>query len=317
MVGSAVIKAAYSLLRQPGAGGFYTPMMQRSTLLPTELIVEDLHRWMAEDGLNKGDITSQVVCRADEEATLRLVARESMVLCGLEPLSRGLRAGGYGLSLDAVLEDGACVVGGDVLATLSGNLARILGCERTILNMLGRLAGVATCTRGFVDAIAGTSAVITDTRKTMPGLRVWDKYAVVCGGGTSHRMGLHDAALFKDNHFAGLSLAAMQERLEDSIARARADRDLCFVEVEVDTLEQLDVVFSTSGVDIILLDNMSLEVMREAVQRRDSGAPQIKLEASGGITLDAVRGVAETGVDRIAVGALTRAAVMLDIGLDA
>ena len=272
---------------------------------------------MAEDGLNKGDITSQVVCRADEEATLRLVARESLVLCGLEPLSRGLRAGGYGLSLDAVLEDGACAVGGDVLATLSGNFARMLGCERTILNMLGRLTSVATCTRGFVDAIAGTNAVITDTRKTMPGLRVWDKYAVVCGGGTSHRMGLHDAALFKDNHFAGLSLAAMQERLEEAIARARADRDLLFIEVEVDTLEQLEVILDTAGVDIILLDNMSNEVMREAVQRRDIVAPEIKLEASGGITLESVRGVAETGVDRIAVGALTRAAVMLDIGLDA
>ena len=284
-------------------------------MLPTELIVEDLHRWMAEDGLNKGDITSQVVCRADEEATLRLVARESLVLCGLEPLSRGLRAGGYGLSLDAVLEDGACAVEGDVLATLTGNLARMLGCERTILNMLGRLTGVATCTRGFVDAIAGTNAEITDTRKTMPGLRVWDKYAVVCGGGTSHRMGLHDAALFKDNHFAGLPLVAMQERLKDAITRARADRDLLFIEVEVDT--QLEVILDTAGVDIILLDNMSNEVMREAVQRRDVVAPEIKLEASGGITLESVHGVAETGVDRIAVGALTRAAVMLDIGLDA
>ena len=285
--------------------------------MPTELIVEDLHRWMAEDGLNKGDITSQVVCCADEEATLRLVARESLVLCGLEPLSRGLRAGGYGLSLDALLEDGACAVRGDVLATLTGNLARMLGCERTILNMLGRLTGVATCTRGFVDAIAGTNAVITDTRKTMPGLRVWDKYAVVCGGGTSHRMGLHDAALFKDNHFAGLPLVAMQERLKDAITRARADRDLLFIEVEVDTLEQLEVILDTAGVDIILLDNMSNEVMREAVQRRDVVAPEIKLEASGGITLESVHGVAETGVDRIAVGALTRAAVMLDIGLDA
>lgn len=286
-------------------------------MLPTELIVEDLHRWMAEDGLNKGDITSQVVCCADEEATLRLVARESLVLCGLEPLSRGLRAGGYGLSLDALLEDGACAVRGDVLATLTGNLARMLGCERTILNMLGRLTGVATCTRGFVDAIAGTNAEITDTRKTMPGLRVWDKYAVVCGGGTSHRMGLHDAALFKDNHFAGLPLVAMQERLKDAITRARADRDLLFIEVEVDTLEQLEVILDTAGVDIILLDNMSNEVMREAVQRRDVVAPEIKLEASGGITLESVHGVAETGVDRIAVGALTRAAVMLDIGLDA
>ena len=151
----------------------------------------------------------------------------------------------------------------------------------------------------------------------MPGLRLWDKYAVLRGGGISHRTGLHDAALFKDNHFAGMSPVEMAAALSRAIAAARSDRSLAFVEVEVDTLEQLDAVLPLPGLDIILLDNMSPEVMQEAVMRRDDVAPAVKLEASGGITLDTVRAAAESGVDRIAVGAITRDATILDIGLDA
>jgi len=291
--------------------------MAATDLLPTTHILDDLDRWMSEDGLGEGDVTSMAIIDGDEQATLRCVAREPMTACGLEPLSRGLAAVGCGAALTPSVEEGAAMPAGGTLAVVSGGRREVLAIERTILNLLGRLAGVATCTRRYVDAIEGTGAVITDTRKTMPGLRHWDKYAVVCGGGTSHRIGLHDAALFKDNHFAGLCPEAMQMQLAEAIARARADRDLAFVEVEVDTLEQLDVVLGVQGVDIVLLDNMPPEVLREAVARRRAVAPRVLLEASGGITLDAVRAVAECGVDRIAVGALTRDATMLDIGLDA
>lgn len=291
--------------------------MDAADLLPTELIMDDLDRFLVEDGLNEGDITSEVMIGASEQVVMRLVARGAMVVCGLEPLARGLESLNCGVGLEASVSEGQVVAAGDVLGIVPGHRRSILSLERTLLNVLGRTCGVATCTRQYVDAVAGTPAVITDTRKTMPGFRVWDKYAVVCGGGTSHRMGLDDAALFKDNHVSELSLDAFGTTLASGIARARADRDLTFVEVEVDTLEQLDVVLMIPGVDIILLDNMPPDVMREAAQRRDASTPEIKLEASGGITLETVRAAAESGVDRIAVGALTRDALMLDIGLDA
>jgi len=291
--------------------------MNAAILLPTHVIVDDLGRWVREDGLDEGDITTEVLVEVGEHASMRFVAREDLVVCGLEPVVRGLEVLGCGLALQPTMCDGDTASVGEALGTLSGDRRAILGLERTILNLLGRLCGVATCTRRFVDAIAGTDAVITDTRKTMPGLRLWDKYAVLCGGGMSHRMGLHDAALFKDNHFAGMSPADVAKALPTAIEQARTDRDLAFVEVEIDTLEQLDAVLPLPGVDIILLDNMPPEVMREAVARRDDVAPAIKLEASGGITLNTVRAAAESGVDRIAVGAMTRDATILDIGLDA
>ena len=291
--------------------------MNAATLLPTHVIVDDLDRWVREDGIDEGDITTEVLVEVGEHASMRLVAREDLVVCGLEPVVRGLEALDCGLTLQPAMRDGDTASVGEALGTLSGERRAILGFERTILNLLGRLCGVATCTRRFVDAIAGTDALITDTRKTMPGLRLWDKYAVLRGGGISHRTGLHDAALFKDNHFAGMSPVEMAAALSRAIAAARADRSLAFVEVEVDTLEQLDAVLPLPGLDIILLDNMPPEVMREAVTRRDDVAPAVKLEASGGITLDTVRAAAESGVDRIAVGAITRDATILDIGLDA
>ncbi len=291
--------------------------MAAADLLPTPLVADDLDRWLSEDGLEQGDITSLSITGDDEMVSWRCVAREPMTVAGLEPLARGLKPLVRAVGLRPCVRDGAMVEAGTTLAGFEGVRSGVLGLERTILNVLGRLCGVATCTRRYVDAIAGTAAVITDTRKTMPGLRHWDKYAVVCGGGTSHRMGLHDAALFKDNHFAGQTPGAMAESLRAAIAFARADRDLAFVEVEVDTLEQLDAVLGVDGVDIVLLDNMPPDALRDAAARRDAEAPGVQLEASGGITLGSVRAVAECGVDRIAVGALTRDATMLDIGLDA
>lgn len=291
--------------------------MNAANLLPTNVIVDDLECWAHEDGLDMGDVTTEVIVPGDEQGSARCVTREHIVVCGLEPLGRGLSALDCGLTLGASMPDGNAAAAGDVLGELTGDRCAILSLERTILNLLGRLCGVATCTRRFVDAVEGTGVVITDTRKTMPGLRLWDKYAVVCGGGTSHRLGLHDAALFKDNHFAGQEPAEMAISLELAIGRARAGRDLSFVEVEVDTLEQLNAVLPLDGIDIVLLDNMSPDVMRRAVEQRDEIAPRIKLEASGGITLETVLAAAQSGVDRIAVGALTRDATMLDIGLDA
>ncbi|MDP6478560.1 MAG: carboxylating nicotinate-nucleotide diphosphorylase [Phycisphaerales bacterium] len=291
--------------------------MDAVELLPTCVIADDLDQWLREDGLDEGDVTSEVLPEGDAAASYRLVARTPMIVCGLEPVSRGLAALQSDVSLAPAVDEGMRVGPAAVLGTLAGDRRTALALERTILNILGRTCGVASLTRRYVDAVAGTRAVITDTRKTMPGLRAWDKYAVVIGGGASHRIGLDDAALFKDNHFAGMPLDAMASTLADAIVRARADRDLAFVEVEVDTLEQFDLVLKVPGVDIVLLDNMPPDMMREAVRIRDDRAAGVLLEASGGITLDTVRAVAESGVDRIALGGLTRDATMLDIGLDA
>jgi len=291
--------------------------MDASELLSTALIAEDLDRWLREDGLDAGDVTSEVIVEADNEGTFRLVAREPMVVCGLEPLGRGLAALECDVALAASVDEGDQVESETTLGTLTGERRTALALERSILNILGRTCGVATLTHRYVAAVRDTRAVITDTRKTIPGLRRWDKYAVTCGGGTSHRMGLHDAALFKDNHLASLQGAQMAEQLAGAIARARADRSLAFVQVEVDTQDQLAVVLGVPGVDIILLDNMPPDVLKEAVATRDAVAPNVQLEASGGITLASVRAVAESGVDRIAIGALTRDATILDIGLDA
>jgi nicotinate-nucleotide pyrophosphorylase (carboxylating) len=200
---------------------------------------------------------------------------------------------------------------------LRGPLAAILPVERTLLNLLGRASGVATMTARFVDAVAGTGTVIVDTRKTTPGLRMIEKYAVRSGGGGLHRIGLYDAVLVKDNHIAGLGEGYV-EAIEAAAMACREQMRPRFIEVEVDRLEQLDAILALpSGIiDIILLDNMDLAAMREAVEAKNQRRRGLLLEASGGITLDSVRAVAETGVDRIAGGAITHSAVQIDFGLD-
>jgi nicotinate-nucleotide pyrophosphorylase (carboxylating) len=191
----------------------------------------------------------------------------------------------------------------------------LLMMERTALNFLQRLSGIATLTARFVAEVAGTKAVILDTRKTTPGWRALEKYAVRCGGGTNHRFGLYDAVLIKDNHLAWLAEGGDPIGRAVAAARAGAPKGNKFIEVEVDTLEQLDRALEV-GPDIILVDNLGPEKLAEAVRRRDAKAPGILLEASGGVTLETVRGLALTGVDRISVGALTHSAPALDIGLD-
>jgi nicotinate-nucleotide pyrophosphorylase (carboxylating) len=271
----------------------------------------------AEDVGRAGDITTESLIDADVTAMAAIAVRASGVVAGhavIEELSRHAS----GLKFDIRCADSDRCTANATIATVRGPLREILGIERPMLNLLGHLSGIATLTRQYVIAITGTKAVICDTRKTTPGLRTLEKYAVRCGGGTLHRMGLSDAALYKDNHLATIPRGELATRLRTAITRLRASSDVRFVEVEVDCLEQMmDLLPLTNGfIDIMLLDNMPLEALQEAVKLRDARAPRLKLEASGGITLANVRDIAQTGVDRISVGAITHSAPWLDIGLD-
>jgi nicotinate-nucleotide pyrophosphorylase (carboxylating) len=228
-------------------------------------------------------------------------------------------------------QDGDRVSRGAPLAEISGPARSLLVAERPLLNFLGHLSGIATLARRYVDAVAGTRARIYDTRKTLPGFRRLEKYAVRMGGASNHRLGLFDGVLIKDNHLAQgaeMSGAArysppeavrrarefVQERIVAEPQR-RAHWEAMLVEVEVDRLEQLDAVLPERP-DVVLLDNMPAEVLREAVRRRDAAAPDVELEASGGVNLSTVRGLAESGVERISVGGLTHSAHWWDVGLD-
>jgi nicotinate-nucleotide pyrophosphorylase (carboxylating) len=266
-----------------------------------------VRRALDEDLGPAGDVTTLATAPADATATARFVARRPGVVAGLDVAAAAFDAvSGGRIRTEYATTDGARVGGGDVLATATGPLADILTGERTALNFLGHLSGVATLTRRWVDAVEGTGARIRDTRKTMPGLRALEKYAVVCGGGENHRMSLSDAALVKDNHViaAGGVVPAFEQ--------VRAAYPGLSLEIEVDTVAQAREVID-AGADLVLLDNMSLDDMRAVVEY---AAGRAKLEASGGLTLDNARAVAETGVDYLAVGALTHSAPVLDIGLD-
>lgn len=272
------------------------------------------------EDLGDGDITCELL-GAEIEATGRFVAREAMVFCGGVLL--GDIAAGYDerIRTELKVEDGREVAGGRTLAAWRGPARAILSGERVALNFIQRLSGVATITRRYAGAIAGTGAEVFDTRKTTPGWRDLEKYAVRVGGGRNHRRGLYDAVLVKDNHLAVLAatgakdpIAAVGRELDRIRAKLGEDG---FVALEVDTQEQLDAALKLP-VDIILLDNFLHEQLREAVARRDRRGlrGRVALEASGGITLDNVRKVAETGVERISVGALTHSPGAVDIAMD-
>lgn len=280
--------------------------------LPTDYMKALLAQCVNEDGGLEGDVTSNSAIAADETGSYALRVRKQGTIAGLQPIADALHVF-HGIELAVLCNEGDEVLD-ERIAVLSGNVRSILLAERPILNILGHASGIATKTREFVREIAGTTCCICDTRKTTPGLRLLDKYAVSCGGGTSHRMGLDDAALYKDNHL--VALHSLQTDLASAIAEARSVSDLKFVEVEVDTLSQLEQVLEVD-VDIVLLDNMPREQLEKAVAIRDEVNKGVLLEASGGVTLATVRGIAETGVDRISVGALTHQAHWLDIGLDA
>ncbi|MEO1009410.1 MAG: carboxylating nicotinate-nucleotide diphosphorylase [Planctomycetota bacterium] len=264
------------------------------------------------------DITSSVMVDADERCDAWLVAREPGVVAGLEVVGAVLDELAPATLFREVMSDGTTIEAGTRLGALLGPKREILAAERTLLNVIGRLSGIATETARYVRAVEGTAARIVDTRKTSPGMRVLEKYAVRCGGGHGHRLGLHDAALIKDNHLAGLSAGGLAAAVADAARVARERHSPAFVMVEVDTLEQLDEVLTLDAgvVDIVLLDNMDAAAMRDAVSRRDASAAKPQLEASGGVSLETVAEIARTGVERIAVGAITHHADWLDVGLD-
>jgi nicotinate-nucleotide pyrophosphorylase (carboxylating) len=260
-----------------------------------------------------GDGTSRMLIPPDRPGQAVFKARAPGVVAGLPAVEMVLSTVNTPLlKLQPHVADGAAVQPGDSLATVSGLMQFILMAERTALNFLQHLSGVATQTRRFVDAVAGLKCQILDTRKTLPGWRLLEKYAVRCGGGHNHRMGLFDAILVKDNHLASLGVAKIAFQAIAEVPRNVFDVPL---EIEVDTLEQLDWALVCRP-DIILLDNMPPEQLGEAVRLRDKKAPKVLLEASGGVTLATVRSIAETGVDRISIGALTHSAPALDIALD-
>jgi nicotinate-nucleotide pyrophosphorylase (carboxylating) len=275
---------------------------------------------LAEDLGERGDLTSSLVLRARGAVAQRMraavVAREPGVLAGVR--TAGIVAEAVGAAWEPVLTDGSSLAAGAVVGQLEGPAAAVLAGERTLLNLLGVLCGTGTITRRFVDAVVGTGACICDTRKTLPGLRRLQKFAVACGGGTPHRMGLHDAVLVKDNHLAGLDPAGIAVLIARLAPDARA-AEASFIEVEVDGLDQLDALLALPAgtIDIVLLDNFDPGMLREAVARRSVRAPGLLLEASGGVRFDTVAAIAATGVDRISVGALTHSVRSLDLGLDA
>ncbi len=274
-----------------------------------DLVIEPLVRAaLIEDLGRAGDVTTDSIIDPDAVATVLLVAREPGVVAGLRCAELAWRLVDDRIAVEQHRPDGSRVAAGDAIATASGPARGLLTGERVALNFLGHLSGVATATRRYADAIAHTRAQVCDTRKTIPGLRSLQKYAVRCGGGANHRFGLDDAVLIKDNHVA----VAGGVRQAVEAARRNAGH-MVKIEVEVDTLEQLDTLLGLD-VDAVLLDNMGPDTLREAVDRI---AGRLIAEASGRITLDTIVPIAESGVDLISSGALTHSVRVLDIGLDA
>jgi len=277
-------------------------------------ILEKFHdavRAALKEDIGAGDATTDSVIPADARAVANMVAREDMVVAGLDLARFAFLERGATLRIETPAEDGAKLSRGGTLMTIEGSARAILEAERVALNYVQRLCGIATATRRYVDAIAGTSAKILDTRKTLPGWRELEKYAVTCGGGENHRFGLDDMILIKDNHLAVLRRAS-DDPIGVAVLSARARYPKLKIEVEADTLEQVSQIVK-SGADIVLLDNMDLVTLRKAVQ---IVAGKIKTEASGGVNLDTVAAIAATGVDFISVGAITHSARAVDIGLD-
>jgi nicotinate-nucleotide pyrophosphorylase (carboxylating) len=315
-----------------------------------------------EDLAGEQDWTTQALVPADVKGHADIVSRQAGIVAGIPALVAALDEMQARVTLTPAVREGQAIASDTVVASLSGYVQDLLTSERILLNLLGRLMGIATLAHQYVEAVAGTNARVYDTRKTTPGWRRLEKYAVRCGGACNHRTGLFDAVLIKDNHLAQLGLsqlglselgfselglselglselglsdlnthgpdangpdalsnnpaAAVQRAREFLVADSSAQRpNGCLIEVEVDTIAQLTAVLSARP-DIVLLDNMSVDVLREAVDLRNSLAPQVQLEASGGISLQRIHEVAATGVERISVGALTHSASSLDVGLD-
>ena len=277
------------------------------------------------------DCTTDSIVPHDSTASAAFVSRKSGVVSGVEVAKLVAEKFAPSVELTQSIADGESVEPKQTIATLSGPAHDILTIERTCLNFMCRLSGISTLARGFVDRVSGTKAQVLDTRKTTPGWRRLEKYAVACGGGTNHRMGLYDAVMLKDNHLAFFrsqvedddkvipkALAQSRKWIMDNASRL-PNADKTILQLEVDTIEQFEISILESNEtvpDIVLLDNMTTDQLSAAVKIRDEKSPNVLLEASGGVNLDTIAGIAATGVDRISVGALTHSAINFDIGLD-
>jgi nicotinate-nucleotide pyrophosphorylase (carboxylating) len=275
--------------------------------LPRLLVERAVAAALEEDLGLAGDLTSQATLAPDAVATASLSAREAGVIAGLDLAAAAFRLVGDGVVFTPALSDGDRVKAGGLVASVSGPARLVMSAERVALNFLNHLSGVASLTRIYADAVAGTDAQICDTRKTTPGLRAFEKYAVRCGGGANHRYSLDDAILIKDNHIAVAGSVTAAYKAAEAFAG-----HLVAIEIEVQTLAELEEAL-TAGARIVLLDNMDNELLRQAVALNKGRA---KLEASGGVKLERVRSIAETGVDFISTSQITMAAVPLDLGLD-
>ena len=272
-----------------------------------------------EEDLGHEDVTSQLICKEDTVAKANIVSREEIVVCGMDVAKQVLKCYNEKLKLKVLVPDGEPAHVGKRIATIEGPLASMLSAERVLLNFMQRLSGIATTTRKYVWAVHGTKAKIYDTRKTLPGWRILEKYAVLCGGGHNHRLGLYDAVLIKDNHLAQLG-PNFHLKLKKIVEEARNKKGIKFIAVEVDHVDhQLNYVLKIPGIDIVLLDNMGQWQLNHAVEMRNEMCGKSKkplLEASGNINLNNVSAIAQCGLDRIAVGAITHSATVVDIGLD-
>ncbi|MGD8786992.1 MAG: carboxylating nicotinate-nucleotide diphosphorylase [Phycisphaerales bacterium] len=272
-----------------------------------------------EEDLGSGDKTSELLFKKDTLAKANIISREEIVVSGMEIAAEILKGYDEKLRLKININDGESAHVGSRLGTISGPLRSMLTAERVMLNFLQRLSGIATTTMKYVRAVQGTKAKIFDTRKTMPGWRILEKYAVRCGGGYNHRLGLYDGILIKDNHLAQLG-RNFQPKLRKIISEAKKLKGVKFIAVEVDHVDdQLNYVLKIPGIDMVLLDNMGQWQLKHAVDMRNKMCGRNKkplLEASGNITLSNVSAIAQCGIDRIAVGAITHSAKAVDIGLD-
>ncbi len=287
--------------------------------------IRDLIELARREDVGSGDVTSRLMASEDAIGVATLLQKKTGVVAGLPIVEMICRAYDERLRVEQIPGFHMEIIEGRYsdaritpLLRIRGPLQSLLTAERVVLNFLQHLSGVATQTQRYVRRVEGTRAKIYDTRKTLPGMRVLDKYAVRAGGGFNLRIGLFDGLLVKDNHLAGIALRDLRGYLEKVIARCRAEYPVMFTEIEVDNLEQFREILNVDGVDVILLDNMDCPKMQAAVEMRDHTGrrDRVALEASGGVTLETVRPIAQTGVERIAVGAITHSAPALDIGMD-
>ena len=279
-------------------------------------LAEDLGTTPSGVSTNCGDVTSRAFITAESTSLARIVVRTSCIVSGLATAIEVFRRVDPTLEVNLLCREGDQLERDAVLMTIRGTTRSILSAERTALNFLGRLCGIATLARSYADAVEGTGVKLLDTRKTTPGWRLLEKQAVKAGGCVNHRMGLYDAILVKDNHLAALAPMGNLSLLPPILEKISKAYPGLLIEVEADTLIQVERLLTIPSIDVILLDNMSCDLMRDAAALRNSKASKVLLEASGGVTLENVPEIAQTGVDRISVGALTHSALNADLSLE-